>query len=75
VTEGSQQENDFLFFGYVIGFEREWGYFSLAELQDPCGPCGPAVERDLYFEPKAFTEVEREYDETHGQLATRKETA
>jgi hypothetical protein len=63
VTEGAQQEDDFLFFGYVIGFEREWGYFLLSELQDSCGPCGLAVERDLHFEPKPFTEAEREYNE------------
>lgn len=29
-TEGEQQEEDFIFFGYVVGFEREWGYFSRA---------------------------------------------
>ena len=38
MTEGSAQydpegpaggEGDFLFFGFVIGFEKEWGYFSL----------------------------------------------
>ena len=32
VTEGSEQEGDFIFFGYVFGLEAEWGYFSLAEL-------------------------------------------
>jgi hypothetical protein len=25
VTEGSAEEDGFIFFGYVIGFEREWG--------------------------------------------------
>jgi hypothetical protein len=68
VTEGAQQEDDFLFFGYVIGFAREWGYFSLSELQDSCGPCGPTVDRDLNFEPKPFTEAEREYNAVHGAL-------
>lgn len=28
-TEGEVTDDDFTFFGYVIGFEREWGYFSL----------------------------------------------
>jgi Protein of unknown function (DUF2958) len=27
VTEGSQEDDDFIFFGYVIGFEKEWGTF------------------------------------------------
>ena len=66
VTEGSSEEDDFIFFGYVIGFEREWGYFSLSEFEDSCGPCGPMVERDLYFEPARFSEVERQHDATHG---------
>ena len=42
VTEGSAQydpedpaggEGDFLFFGFVISFEKEWGYFSLNEME------------------------------------------
>jgi len=66
VTEGSPEEDDFIFFGYVIGFEREWGYFSLSEFQDSCGPCGPTVERDLYFEPARFSEVERQHGASHG---------
>lgn len=28
--EGEQEDDDFIFFGYVIGFEKEWGYFSRA---------------------------------------------
>ncbi len=24
-TEGSEEDGDFRFFGYVIGFEEEWG--------------------------------------------------
>src|ERR1044072_6776356 len=31
ITEGEDQEGDFLLFGYVVGFEREWGYSSLNE--------------------------------------------
>ena len=33
VTEGSQQEGDFLFFGFVVGLESEFGYFLLSELE------------------------------------------
>lgn len=31
VTEGSPQEDDFLFFGFVVGLESEFGYFVLSE--------------------------------------------
>ena len=37
------------FFGLVDGFELEWGYFSLSELQSVKGPIGLTIERDLYF--------------------------
>jgi hypothetical protein len=57
VTEGSQEEDDFIFFGYVIGFEKEWGYFSLNELQSTKGPGGLTIERDLHFTPKRKSEI------------------
>lgn len=38
-----------LFFGLVDGFEKEIGYFSLAELESVHGPYGVSIERDLYF--------------------------
>lgn len=56
VTEGQNEEDDFLMFGYVVGFEREWGYFSLNELQ-AIEINGLKVERDLYFEPALFSLV------------------
>lgn len=57
-TEGSAQEDgDFIFFGYVCGFEEEWGYFSLHELQSARGPMKLPIERDLYFNAKPFSEV------------------
>lgn len=37
------------FFGYVSGFEKEFGYFTLSELQSVKGPFGLGVERDLNF--------------------------
>jgi hypothetical protein len=57
VTEGSQEENDFIFFGLVIGFEKEWGYFSLQELQSTKVRGVPVVERDLHFTPKRQSEI------------------
>ncbi|NDK09139.1 DUF2958 domain-containing protein, partial [Candidatus Gracilibacteria bacterium] len=48
-------EVDKLFFGYVEGFEGEWGYFSLHELQSFKGDIGLGIERDLYFESKPMS--------------------
>lgn len=56
-TEGQEQEGDFIFFGYVIGHEREWGYFSLNELASVTGPLGLKIERDIYFAPKPKSHV------------------
>lgn len=56
-TEGEQQGEDFIFFGYVIGHEREWGYFSLNELQSVTGPFGLKIERDIHFSPKPKSKV------------------
>ena len=58
VTEGSEQEGDFIFFGYVIGFEREWGYFALSELEAARGPLGLPIERDVHFSPVPFSNIE-----------------
>jgi hypothetical protein len=53
-TEGEpwgMDHEDFLFFGYVIGVEPEWGEFSLSELQSIRGRLGLPVERDRFFKP------------------------
>ena len=47
-------------FGLVIGFEIEFGYFSIDELEEARGPLGLHIERDLYFEPKKLRDI-REY--------------
>lgn len=57
VTEGSPQEDDFLFFGYVVGLEAEFGYFLLSELESVRTKLGLTVERDLTFTPGRFTDV------------------
>jgi hypothetical protein len=56
-TEGEQQGDDFIFFGYVIGHEREWGYFSLNELSSVTGPFGLKIERDIHFKPTPKSKV------------------
>jgi hypothetical protein len=57
VTEGSQQEDDFLFFGFVVGLESEFGYFLLSELEAVRSPLGLGVERDLTFPEGRLTDV------------------
>jgi hypothetical protein len=61
VTEGSPDGDDFRFFGCVIGFEEEWGYFVLSELQDARGPLGLPIERDLHFRPGPISEILRRH--------------
>ena len=48
VTEGQSTGRDFTFFGYVIGFEAEWGYFTLGELEQ-VNVNGLVIERDDDF--------------------------
>lgn len=47
-----------VFFGWVNGFEGEYGYFTLAELENATGKYGlPLVERDLDWTPVRLAEV------------------
>ena len=47
-------------FGLVEGFEVEMGYFDLTELSEATVFGGvPAVERDLYWQPKTIGEIRR----------------
>lgn len=54
VTEGQAEGDNFTFFGYVIGFEAEWGYFTLRELEE-VNVSGLVIERDEDFEPRPFS--------------------
>jgi len=38
-------------FGFVKGFDAEFGYFSLKELASIQGPAGLRIERDKFFSP------------------------
>ena len=50
-----------LCFGLVEGFDTEWGYFGLGELAETTVFGGvPAIERDLYWEPKTIGEITTE---------------
>ena len=58
VAEGERDEDgDLIFFGLVIGFEKEWGYFSLAELEGVRNRMGLPLERDLHFTPCKVSEL------------------
>jgi hypothetical protein len=46
-----------LFFGFVVGFEGELGYFRLSELRQVRGALGLPVERDRYFQPTTLRDV------------------
>jgi hypothetical protein len=56
-TEGQVEGGDFLFFGYVVGHEREWGYFALSELESVSGPGGLKIERDIHFKPRKASQI------------------
>jgi len=46
-----------LFFGLVEGHVKEFGYFSLSELESFKGPMGLGIERDLHWRPKTLEEI------------------
>jgi len=51
---------DKIFFGYASIFGDhcdEWGYFSLAELQEYKGRFGLGIERDLHFDEAPASEI------------------
>ncbi len=41
----------------VQGFEAEFGYFSLDELESAIGPLGLPIERDKFWEERTIAEV------------------
>lgn len=65
-TEYSPEEQ--MFFGWVVGFEKELGYFSLRELESARGPMGLAIERDKFFTPMPLSEVKKLHQHEHGEL-------
>jgi hypothetical protein len=57
VTEGSPEGDEFLFFGFVVGLESEFGYFLLSELESVTTALGLHMERDMYFREGKLTDV------------------
>ena len=50
VVEGDEQEDgDWVFFGLVDLLEKEWGYFTLSELESLDVGLGLGIERDIHF--------------------------
>ena len=50
-------DGDDTFFGLVVGFEVEMGYWSLSELESVRGPWGLPIERDLWFKPTPLSQL------------------
>ena len=62
VAEGEKQpDGDWLFWGLVQGFELEYGYFRLSDLEHAkdgvAGLMALPIERDLYFQPVLLKEI------------------
>ncbi len=53
----SEFDGEDMFFGLVNGFELEFGYFSLSELEETRGALGLPIERDRFYEPKTLQEL------------------
>lgn len=65
VAEGEKQpDGDWLFWGAVDGFEFEYGYFTLRELETAKQGCtgihALPIERDLYWKPVPLSELQGE---------------
>ena len=52
------------FFGLVVGFDEELGYFSLSELQEYRGALGIVIERDLHFKPTQLSQLRRQQEQS-----------
>jgi hypothetical protein len=57
VLEGEAREDEFIFYGFVIGIESEFGYFLLTELESIHNLQGLLVERDPVFPIGRLTEL------------------
>ena len=69
-TEGEERDGDFLFFGFVIGFDAELGYFALSQLENAKsgakGIQAMPIERDLYFTPCRLSKVKEQHNRERG---------
>ena len=62
----NKEKVDYLFFGLVVGFETELGYFSLHELKTAKeglrGLRALPIERDVLFNPQRLSEIQRRHN-------------
>ncbi len=54
-----------LCFGYVVGYEPEWGYFDIRELASVSGPMGIGIEVDECFTPQPVPKRELDLSKVH----------
>ena len=57
VLEAQKNGNDYEFVGIVDGLDKEYGYFTLSQLQSLRGRWGLTVERDICFEPTKVKDI------------------
>jgi len=50
-------------FGFVVGLEKELGYFNISELESVRGALNLPVERDLSFTPTLLSQVKGLHDD------------
>lgn len=59
VIEGEKRGNDYLFFGIVdCAGKREYGYFTLSQLESVTWHGWHCVERDMYFKPTVISDID-----------------
>lgn len=58
VLEAQKNGSDYEFFGIVDGLDKEYGYFTLSQLQSLRGRWGLTVERDMHFKPTKVSEID-----------------
>ena len=63
----AKEKVDYLFFGLVIGFEIELGYFALSDLISVGSDVRQPIERDLYYQPKTLGELQQFHRAERGE--------
>lgn len=64
----SEYDGEDIFFGLVIGFETEFGIFSLSELTSLRGGGGQLAERDTTFQPTPFAKLLEKHKGEHNDF-------
>lgn len=64
----SEFDGEDRFFGLVIGFEIEFGYFTLSELEAMQGHLGLPVERDRFYTPTSLKALQAHHRKERGEI-------